>query len=56
MGRSTGAAYERYLNTGHPATTVPFATPAPFGQDVLITDVEHLRDALEGKAGTLLVH
>jgi carbamate kinase len=26
------------------------------GQDVLITDVEHLRDALEGKAGTLLVH
>ncbi|HKO56275.1 MAG TPA: carbamate kinase, partial [Thermoanaerobaculia bacterium] len=26
------------------------------GQDVLITDVEHLREALEGKDGTLLVH
>jgi carbamate kinase len=26
------------------------------GQDVLITDVEHLRDALDGKEGTLLVH
>ncbi len=25
------------------------------GQQVLITDVEHLRDALEGKAGTLIV-
>ena len=26
------------------------------GQDVLITDVEHLREALDGKDGTLLVH
>ncbi|MBV9495133.1 MAG: carbamate kinase [Acidobacteria bacterium] len=26
------------------------------GQDVLITDVEHLREALDGREGTLLVH
>ncbi len=25
------------------------------GQQVLITDVEHLRDALEGRAGTVIV-
>jgi hypothetical protein len=33
------AAYERYLATGHPATSSPFAPPpaSPFAKDVLIT-------------------
>jgi hypothetical protein len=50
------AAYERYLATGHPATTAPFAVPpaasSPFAKDVLINarNVQispHLRNLYE---------
>ena len=48
------AAYERYLATGHPATTPPFVPPAPspFAKDVLISarNVQvspHLRNLYE---------
>ena len=50
------AAYERYLATGHPATTSPFAppppAPSPFAKDVLITArnvqvAPHLRNLYE---------
>jgi hypothetical protein len=48
------AAYERYLATGHPATTAPFTPPAPspFAKDVLITArnvqvTPHLRNLYE---------
>jgi hypothetical protein len=48
------AAYDRYLATGHPATSVPFAPapPPPFAKDVLITarNVQvspHLRNLYE---------
>ncbi len=48
------AAYQRYLATGHPATTAPFAPPAasPFAKDVLITArnvqvTPHLRNLYE---------
>ena len=48
------AAYDRYLATGHPATTAPFvpAAPSPFAKDVLITArnvqvAPHLRNLYE---------
>lgn len=46
------AAYDRYIDTGHHATTAPFVAASPFGREVLITarNVQvkpHLRNLYE---------
>jgi carbamate kinase len=62
LDRMTVAEVERYLREGQfPAGSMGPKIEAAIqfvragGKEVLITDVEHLRDALEGKGGTLVV-